>query len=190
MGKIYSSIDDRLRKFIEMQHVFFVGTAPAGIAGNVNISPKGLDTFRILAPNEVAYIDFVGSGVETIAHLRENARIVIMLCAFDGPPQIIRMHGRGEVIEPQDERFRSLLRNFNPASGVRAIIRIDITRISDSCGYAVPRYRYEGPRTQLGSWAERKGEQALATYQREKNAASIDGLPALRWVETALKTEG
>lgn len=185
MGKIYSSIDQRLRAFMETQHIFFVGTAPAGIAGNVNISPKGLDTLRIFGPNEIAYIDFVGSGAETIAHLRENGRIVVMFCAFDGPPQIVRMHGRGEVIEPQDDRFRALRTKFNPAPGVRAIIRIDIKRISDSCGYAVPKYRYEGQRDQLGAWAERKGEQALDIYQREKNGVSIDGLPALRWVETS-----
>jgi hypothetical protein len=183
MANIYSRIDDRLKTFIERQHLFFVGTAPAGSTGHVNISPKGLDTFRILGPNEVAYIDFVGSGVETIAHLRENGRIIVMLCAFDGPPQIVRMHGRGEVIEPQDERFRSLFAKFNPAPGVRAIIRIDVKRISDSCGYAVPKYRYEGQRDQLGAWAERKGEELLASYQCEKNAVSIDGLPGLQWVE-------
>jgi hypothetical protein len=182
MANIYSSIDGRLKTFIERQHLFFVGTAPAGRDGHVNISPKGLDTFRILGPNEVAYIDFVGSGVETIAHLRENARIIVMLCAFDGPPQIVRMHGRGEVIEPGDEQFRSLVSRFNPAPGVRAIIRIDIHRISDSCGYAVPRFRFESERNQLGAWAERKGEEALASYQCEKNAVSIDGLPALRWI--------
>ena len=183
MEKIHSAIDDRLRTFIEAQHIFFVATAPAGIAGNVNISPKGLDTFRILGANEVAYIDFIGSGAETIAHLRENGRIVIMFCAFDGPPQIIRMHGRGEVIEPQDDRFRSLRAKFHPAPGVRAIIRIEIKRISDSCGYAVPKFRFERQRDQLSAWADRKGEQALDIYQREKNSVSIDGLPALRWVE-------
>jgi hypothetical protein len=183
MGKIYSIIDDRLKTFIERQHLFFVGTAPAGSRGHVNISPKGLDSFRILGPNEVAYIDFVGSGVETIAHLRENGRIIVMLCAFDGPPQIVRMHGLGEVIEPQDERFRAFLVKFDPAPGVRAIIRIDVTRISDSCGYAAPKYRFEGHRNQLGAWAERKGEEALTSYQCEKNAVSIDGLPGLRWVE-------
>jgi hypothetical protein len=183
MAKIYSSIDDRLKAFIEMQHLFFVGTAPAGSVGRVNISPKGLDSLRILGPNEVAYLDYVGSGVETIAHLRENGRIVIMLCAFGGPPQIIRLHGTGEVIEPRDERFQQFFIKFNPAPGIRAIIRIDVDRISDSCGYSVPRYKYEGERDQLGAWASRKGEQALASYQCEKNATSIDGIPALRWVE-------
>ena len=112
MAKIYSSIDDRLKDFIEEQHLFFVGTAPVGGAGHVNISPKGMDSFRILSPNQVVYIDFVGSGVETIAHLRQNGRIVIMVCAFDGPPQIIRLHGRGEVIEPRDEQFQELIRKI------------------------------------------------------------------------------
>jgi hypothetical protein len=183
MAKIFPSLDPRLREFMEAQHMFFVGTAPVGVAGRVNISPKGLASFRILGPHEVAYLDYVGSGAETIAHLRENGRIVLMFCAFEGPPKIVRLHGRGHVVEPLDQGFDALLSGFDPGPGVRCIIRVEVTRISDSCGYGVPLYRYKGPRTQLGAWAQRKGPEGLVEYQRTLNAASIDGLPALQWVQ-------
>jgi hypothetical protein len=181
MGKVHLTIDDQMRRFIEAQHVFFVATAPTGSDGHVNVSPKGLESLRIIGPATVAYIDYVGSGVETIAHLRDNRRMAIMFCAFEGPPQIVRLHGQGYVVEPQDESFRSLLGHFQSRPDVRSIIRLDVEKISDSCGYGVPLYRYEGQRSQLGAWAERKGECALLAYQREKNAVSIDGLPGLRW---------
>ncbi|HUR80399.1 MAG TPA: pyridoxamine 5'-phosphate oxidase family protein [Thermoanaerobaculia bacterium] len=180
MGKTHERIDDQLRAFVERQHVFFVATAPASLDGHMNCSPKGLDTLRILGPRTVAYLDYVGSGAETIAHLRENGRIVIMLCAFEGAPNIVRFHGRGRVIAPADREFATLAAHFGPQPmGVRAIIRVDVERISDSCGYGVPRLRFEGDREQLTLWAERKGEEGLERYQREKNARSIDGLPAL-----------
>jgi hypothetical protein len=181
MAKLYTEIDDRLRAFIARQHVFFVASAPNGPGGHINCSPKGLDTFRILTPTRVAYIDFVGSGVETIAHLRQNGRVVLMFCAFDGPPNIVRLHGRGTAVEPRDPDFAPLRAEFHAAPGVRAIVRVDLTRISDSCGYGVPLLRYEGERPQMPEWAERKGEAGLDAYQREKNARSIDGLPGLRW---------
>ncbi len=181
MAKIYSEIDDRLRAFIEAQHVFFVGSAPTGAGGHINVSPKGLDSLRILGPKTVAYLDFVGSGVETITHLRQNGRIVIMLCAFSGPPRIVRLHGRGQALEPQDAAFASLRSHFTPSLGVRAIIRVDLERISDSCGYAVPQYHYEGQRTQLAAFADRKGEAGLIEFQRQYNSTSVDGLPGLRW---------
>jgi hypothetical protein len=187
MGKIYSSIDDRVRAFIEAQHMFFVATAPSGPSGHVNVSPKGLDSLRILGPSTVAYLDYIGSGAETIAHSRENGRIVIMLCAFEGPPMILRLHGRGRAIEPRDAGFAPLLAHFEPGLGVRAIVHVDVDRIADSCGFGVPMYRYDGQRTQLTAWAGRKGEDALLDYQREKNSASIDGLPALRWPEDSEK---
>src|SRR5262252_7132606 len=180
MGKLHAAIDGRIREFIEEQRMFFVGSAPLDRDGHVNVSPKGGDSFRILGPATVAYIDYTGSGVETIAHLRENRRIVIMFCAFEGPPNIIRLHGRGSVIEPQDADFPALLGLFNPDPGVRAIIRIDVDRISSSCGYAVPQCRFEGQRTLLAEWAARKGEDGLRKYRVEKNATSIDGLPALQ----------
>ena len=184
MGKLYDEIDARLRAFIEAQHLFFVATAPAGASGHVNLSPKGLDGFRILGPRQVAYLDHVGSGAETIAHLRENGRIVVMLCAFEGPPRVVRLHGRGRVLEPQDPAFAPLRARFKAGVPARAVIAIDVERISDSCGYGVPRYDYVADRTQLDDWSDRKGAEGLETYQRTHNAQSIDGLPALRWVES------
>jgi len=181
MGKVNSEIDDSLRAFIEAQHVFFVATAPSGSEGHVNVSPKGLDTLRVLGPRTLAYQDFVGSGVETIAHLRQNGRIVFMLCGFEGPPRIVRLYGRGEVFEPPDEAFPSLHAHFAERPGVRSIIRVELERIADSCGYGVPLMRFEGQRAQLAAWAERKGLKGLADCQRRNNAASLDALPGLRW---------
>jgi Pyridoxamine 5'-phosphate oxidase len=180
MAKLYAAIDQRLRTFIEAQAVFFVATAPVGREGHVNLSPKGLDSLRLLGATEVAYLDFIGSGAETIAHLRENGRIVMMFCAFEGPPKIVRLHGRGVAIEPMDSGFVALRSRFPPSPPVRAIIRVALDRISDSCGYGVPLFRREGERTQLAAWADRKGAEGLRQYQRTHNASSIDGLPALR----------
>jgi hypothetical protein len=180
MGKTHDEISDTLRAFVKRQHVFFVATAPAALDGHVNCSPKGLDTLRVLGPRTVAYVDYTGSGAETIAHLRENGRIVIMLCAFEGPPNIVRFHGRGVVVTPGQAEFDALLAHFGPQPmGVRSIIRVDVERISDSCGYGVPRLQFREDRDQLRLWAERKGEEGLERYQRQKNAVSIDGLPAL-----------
>ena len=162
--------------------MFFVATAPAGASGRVNLSPKGTDSLRVLDARTIAYLDFVGSGVETIAHLRENGRITVMFCAFAGPPKIVRLHGRGDAVEPGDAEFTALRANFPDALGTRAVIRIRVERASDSCGYGVPLYAYEGERNAMGAWAEKKGPDEVVKYQREKNAASIDGLPGLRWV--------
>jgi hypothetical protein len=184
MGKTYDEITDALRTFVERQHVFFVATAPRGDEGHVNCSPKGLDSLRILGPTTIAYVDYVGSGAETIAHVRENGRIVIMLCAFEGAPKIVRFHGKGEVVEPGDAEFAALLAHFDdPRFGVRSVIRIDVDRISDSCGYGVPLLHFERERTQLTASAQKKGRAGLAKYQREKNAESIDGLPAMRFAD-------
>jgi hypothetical protein len=181
VSKLYSDIDETLRRFIESQHVFFVATAPSGPTGHVNCSPKGLDSFAVLGRKNVAYIDFVGSGVETIAHVRENGRIVIMFCAFEGPPNIVRLHGHATVVEPAEPEFATLLDRLPHVSalGIRAIVRVDVTRISDSCGYGVPLLKYEGDRNQLPAWAERKGPEGLAEYKRRRNLVSIDGLGAL-----------
>jgi hypothetical protein len=183
MSKVHEEIDDGLRSFIGAQHMFFVATAPLDAGGHVNLSPKGLDTLRIIDARTLAYLDYVGSGAETIAHVRENARIVIMLCAFEGPPKIVRFHGRGEVIEPADVEYAALRGLFPADPPDRAIIRISVQRIADSCGFGVPQYAYDGPRSQLLDWSERKGAQGLGEYQRQKNRISVDGLPALRWVE-------
>lgn len=182
MGRTYDVLDDRLRDFIARQQMFFVATAPLSADGHVNLSPKGLDTFRILGPDHVAYLDCNGSGAETIAHARENGRITVMFCAFEGPPKIVRLHGRAAVVEPGDGEFPELRALLPSELEARAVIRVHLERISDSCGFGVPLFTLQGDRTQLGDWAERKGPDGIAAYQREKNARSIDGLPALRSV--------
>lgn len=182
MGKLYDAIDDRLAAFLGEQKVFFVATAPLAADGHLNLSPKGLDTFRILDPRTVAYLDFTGSGIETVAHVRENGRIAFMFCAFEGPPKIVRLHGTAEVIERDDGEFERLAALFPPRLGVRSVVRARLDRISDSCGFGVPLYRYEGDRTQLDALASHMGEEAIARYRAENNARSIDGLPGLRRV--------
>lgn len=184
MGKHFTELDATLQAFLEKQHLFFVATAPAGASGHVNVSPKGLALFRVLGPREVAYVDCVGSGVETIAHVRQNRRITLMFCAFDGAPHILRLYGAGEVVEPQDPAFGPLLERFGAVPGARAIIRVRVQRIADSCGFGVPLFEYRGQRTQLTAWADKKGAPALRDYQRQKNSTSIDGLPALRWTSS------
>jgi hypothetical protein len=180
MGKIHEAIEGGLRTFIEAQHIFFVASAPSS-GGHVNLSPKGLDTLRIVDGRTIVYIDYVGSGAETIAHLRDNGRIVVMVCAFEGAPTIVRLHGRGEAIEPSHLEYAGLRSLFPPDIQARAMIRVHVERISDSCGYGVPLYAFQGHRTQLPAWAERKGEDGLIEYQQKHNRESIDGLPALKW---------
>lgn len=163
--------------------MFFVATAPSGDGGHVNCSPKGMDTFRVISPSEVAWLDHVGSGAETIAHLRQNGRIVVMFCAFEGPARILRIHGRGETVEPADPRFPPLRSRFPAeAPAVRSVILVSVTRVAESCGWGVPLYAWQGSRTQLQEWADKKGPDGLEEYQRQKNGSSLDGLPALRWV--------
>ena len=180
MAKQYETIEPALADFLRRQHLFFVATAPLGAEGHVNLSPKGHDTFAILDERTVAYLDLTGSGVETISHLRENGRIAILFCAFEGPPKIVRLHGRGEVVEKGEAEFEALSSHFRPFDGARAIIRVHVTRVADSCGYSVPLYDYVGERDQLLAWTERKGPEGLETYREKNNAASIDGLAGLR----------
>jgi hypothetical protein len=189
MGKVFDGIDERLAAWIAAQPLFFVASAPLDAEGHINVSPKGpIDTLRVLDEHTVAYLDLVGSGAETAAHVRENGRIVVMLCAFEGPPRIVRLHGRAELIPAADERFAPLLeraRFSEPeiAESRRAIVLVDVQRVADSCGYGVPLMSYDGQRPHMDAWAAKKirsgGAQALADYQREKNARSIDGLPAI-----------
>jgi hypothetical protein len=189
MGKVHDGIDDRLRDWIGSQALFFVGTAPLAGDGHVNVSPKGpIGTLRVLDERTVAYLDVVGSGAETIAHLRENGRIVVMLCAFEGPPRILRLHGRGEVVPAGDPRFEGLIERGGfelptAEEARRAVILVTVDRIADSCGYGVPLMSYEGRRPHMRAWADKKlrvgGPEAIEAYVAEKNAASIDGLPAL-----------
>jgi hypothetical protein len=181
MAKIFDAIDERLAAWIARQRMYFVGTAPSGDGGHINVSPKGpMETLRILDEHTVAYLDLVGSGAETIAHLRENGRIVVMLCSFDGPPRIVRLHGRGEVLETGAIDFPHV--DVLPEQK-RTVIRVDVERIADSCGFGVPLMSYDGERTQSRAWAETKlakgGPAALDEYVAENNAVSIDGLPAL-----------
>lgn len=187
MGKVYDQLNSHLKDFIREQHVFFVATAPLDAGGHVNVSPKGLDTFEILDERTVAYLDFIGSGVETIAHLRENGRIVIMFCAFEGPPKIVRLHGQGDVIEPHHPEFEALAARFPDYPAVRSVIRVHCDRISDSCGFGVPLYEYQGERTQLQDWAERQSEYKLRAYQAEYNRQSVDGLPGLQELELEIE---
>jgi predicted pyridoxine 5'-phosphate oxidase superfamily flavin-nucleotide-binding protein len=179
VGKTRSIIDDEARQFIEAQHIFFVASAPLDASGHVNLSPKGLDTFRILGQTTVAYIDFNGSGVETIAHLKENGRIVLMFCAFQGPPNIFRLYGNGRVVEPNDAEFGALAENFPVYDHARSIIVVEVARVTDSCGYGVPRFTYEGEREQLAAWARKQGAEGLQAYRERKNERSIDGLPGV-----------
>ena len=180
MGRVYDGIEDGVADFIDRQHVFFVATAPSGGDGHVNVSPKGLDgTFAILDRTTVAYLDLIGSGIETVAHLQDNGRIVLMFCAFEGPPRILRLHGRGEVVAPGHPDWESLAGRFPPHPGRRAIIRVDVQRVADSCGYGVPLLRFEGERSRLTEYHERAGPERLAEYVAARNAESIDGLPGL-----------
>jgi hypothetical protein len=177
---LHESITPRLREWIEAQHVFFVGSAPLSPDGHVNISPRGTTgTFAIFDEMTVAWLDLTGSGSETIAHLRENGRIVVMFCAFDGPPQIVRLHGRGRTVLPRDAEWTELAGRFPNKAGARAIVVVDVTRVSDSCGYSVPFMDYVADRDLLDRWTANKGPAKLASYREEKNARSIDGLPAL-----------
>ncbi|HET9733063.1 MAG TPA: pyridoxamine 5'-phosphate oxidase family protein [Acidimicrobiales bacterium] len=182
MGRVRDEIDDALRAFCEAQPVFFVATAPLDADGHVNCSPRGnRGELAVLGPRQVAWLDQTGSGVETIAHLRENGRVVLMFCAFDGPPRVVRLHGRGTVVSASDVGFAELVRRFDPptVTGARAVIDVAVDRISDSCGYGVPLMEFKGHRRQLDEWATRRGPDGVASYWADKNSASVDGLPGL-----------
>ncbi|MFL5781217.1 MAG: pyridoxamine 5'-phosphate oxidase family protein [Thermoleophilaceae bacterium] len=189
MAKLYDAIDEHWREWIARQPLFFVGTAPLAGDGRVNVSPKGpIGSLSVLDEHTVAYLDLTGSGAETIAHLRENGRIVVMFCAFEGPPRILRLHGRGEVVMAGDPRFDELIARGGfeapgPAEYRRSIVVVNVERIADSCGYGVPLMSYEGERPHPEAWAEKKlragGADAIREYQRQKNSESIDGLPAV-----------
>ena len=178
MGKAFSEISDELRAFIEAQPMFFVATAPLAEHGHVNLSPKGLDTFRVLSPTRVAYLDLTGSGNETAAHLAENGRITFMFCAFAGVPRILRLYGRGVAVLPGDEAWNQLSPLFPELPGARQIVLADLTRVQTSCGFGVPLLAEGRQRANLIRWAEAKGADGLQRYREDKNRRSIDGLPA------------
>ncbi len=180
MGKVFDEIGDELAAFIREQQMFFVGTAPLSGDGSINLSPKGLDTFRVLGSRSVGYLDLTGSGIETVAHLKENGRIVFMFCGFEGRPRILRLQGTGEVLEPGDDAFDSLRSQFPEIPGTRCIIRASIGRIADSCGWGVPQYAFRGHRDQLTRFAEQLGPEKIRAAQKAVNSVSIDGLPGLR----------
>jgi hypothetical protein len=180
MGQVFEGVDEKLAGFIRAQPVFFVATAPLDAGGHLNLSPKGNNRVEVLDNRTVAYLDLTGSGVETIAHLRENGRVVVMFCAFEGPPRIVRLHGRGEVVEKRSAGYDELAACFPDQPSARAVIRVRINRVSDSCGYGVPLMRFEGERSQLDEWAAHKGPDGIVEYQATRNATSIDGLPGLR----------
>lgn len=176
MGATRTEISPDLAEWIDRQHIFFVATAALSADSTVNLSPKGHDTLRVVDPSTLAYLDLTGSGAETIAHLRENGRITIMWCAFEGPPRIVRVHGRGEVRQPHDPLVAEL---FEPDRAARAVLLIHVERVSDSCGYAVPEMTYVGERTRLREWADARTDDEIVDYRRRKNATSIDGLPGI-----------
>ena len=195
MGRTFNTISGALPDWIERQPVFFVGTAPGG-EGHVNVSPKGRQgTLAILGPRTVAYIDLMGSGIETIAHPHDNGRIVLMFCAFSGPPRIVRRHGQGRAVLEGEPGFGALLDQFPlrpEARGVaRAVVVVEVARIADSCGYGVPLMEFVSERDQIFRWAEtreaKQGPGWREDYQREKNTVSIDGLPGIDPVATELK---
>ena len=181
MGKEYTEIDDRIQKWMQRQQVFFVATAPSAADGLINCSPKGLDSLRVIGPRELAYVDTGGSGIETVAHLRDNGRITLMMCAFDGPPKIFRFYGHGTAVEPHDAEFESLLNQFPKPPAARNIIRIHVERIIDSCGYGVPLYDFRAHRDSLDNYFSKQSDEAILEYRRQNNAASLDGLPGLRF---------
>ena len=190
MARTFEAIDDTLAAWIGRQPMFFVATAPLSADGHVNVSPKGpIGTFAVLGPAQVAYLDFFGSGAETVAHVRENGRIVVMFCAVDGPPQIVRLHGRGSVVWPGDPDFDGLLARASFAGltdveeARRAIVVVDVARISRSCGYGVPLMEQTGERGHFDLSKRKRlrtmGAEGLAEFQAGRNAESLDGLPAV-----------
>ena len=179
MGKEFQQIDERIQRWIEGQRMFFVSTAPLADDGRVNCSPKGLDSLRVLGPHRIAYADIGGSGIETVAHLKENGRIVIMMCAFDGPPKIFRFYGHGRPVELHDPEFDELVAEFAELPAIRNLVVVEIDCIRDSCGYGVPLYEFKAERDSLGNWCQSKTGEEMLEYQLANNARSLDGLPGL-----------
>ncbi len=176
MGKVFDHIPEAQIKFIQEQKMFFVATAPIHQDFHINVSPKGLDTFCVIHKNLVGYIDFVGSGNETSAHLLENGRITCMFCSFDKSPMILRLYGQGKVVLPHTEEWQTYAQHFKDYPHARQIILIDVNRVQTSCGYGIPIFEFKQDRTTLIDWAEKKGDLGLANYKEEKNSVSIDGL--------------
>lgn len=179
MAKEFPALNDKLRAFIQAQKMFFVATAPRSDEGRVNVSPKGYDSLAFIDDTTVAWLDMGGSGIETLAHLKENGRITLMWCAFEGKPNIVRIQGKGEVVTFDDPEFPNLMKLFPTHSRARSIVTVKAERISDSCGWGVPFYEFKGERDQLKRWAENDELEAWKERRYERNAESIDGLPGL-----------
>ncbi len=192
MAKVFDRITDDLQKFIHAQQIFFVATAPLSPAGHINLSPKGLDSFRILSPNRVAYLDLTGSGNETSAHLAENQRITFMFCAFQGKPLILRLYGQGRVLTPDALDWHTQADLFPTIPGTRQIIIAEIDRVQTSCGTGVPLYEFEGQRSDIVEWAQKKGDRGMWDYWQLKNQTSVDGLPTplAGWMERSQQEIG
>lgn len=179
MGKSFDALSERHKAFIAEQKMFFVGTAPLAARGYLNVSPKGFDAFRVIDDGKVAYLDMTGSGIETVAHVKENGRLTIMFCAFQGPPLILRLYGEGEIVERSDARFPALRARFPELPGMRSIVTLSIRRVSESCGWGVPRYDFVGERDQYQRFADQKSNEDIRESQLAQNMRSIDGLPGL-----------
>ncbi|WP_432509146.1 pyridoxamine 5'-phosphate oxidase family protein [Kineococcus auxinigenes] len=180
MGKLFEAIDDGLRRWIDAQPMWFTATAPLAAEGRVNVSPRGGDSFSVLGPRRVGWVDFTGSGVETIAHLRENGRICVMFTSFDRRPRIVRLHGQGRVHLPGTAVFEEVVALHPPNPSTRAVITVDVERVSDSCGWGVPVLEVvTGERDLIRASAEKKGPEGMNAYRAQKNTSSIDGLLGL-----------
>ncbi len=179
MGKVYKEITPELETWINQQQMFFVATAPLQDDGLINCSPKGLNSFKVLSPTRVAYVDMHGSGIETLSHLTENGRIVFMFASMNGPPKILRLHGQGKAHDLNTSRFHELIGEFPSHQHPRSIIEVNLSRIADSCGYGVPKYEFIEQRNTLTEYATKKGPDQLKAYRSEKNATSLDGLPGI-----------
>ena len=177
MAKFFEKIDGKIRKFIGEQQMFFTASAPLAGDGRVNLSPKGIDTFRVLDERTVCYLDLTGSGNETAAHLAENGRLTIMFCSFAGAPLILRLYGRGEVVRQTSDKWREYAALFEDYPGTRQVVVLHVESLQTSCGFGVPLYEFKENRRQLIEWAERKGTDGIENYWRDKNQTSIDGLP-------------
>lgn len=189
MGKFSDAIQPAHQAFIEKQHLFFVASAPLAADGHVNLSPKGRDSFRVLSAQEVAYMDFIGSGNETSAHLLENGRITFMFCSFEGPPLILRLYGRAQSILPGSERWPQYAAHFELYPSIRQIIVAQVELVQTSCGFGVPLYTYEGERDIMLEWADKKGEAGLSQYIQDKNLVSLDGLPTAHQQASSARSE-
>lgn len=175
MGKISTKITSRTQQFIEKQHVFFVATAPN--KGRINLSPKGMNSLKVLTPNQLIWLNVTGSGNETAAHINENGNITIMFCAFEGAPNIVRIYGKAREVKPSDNDWKVLYSKLPKLPGARQIFDVTVESLQTSCGMSVPFYEYKGERNELNEWAENKGEDGIQKYWKEKNQTSIDGLP-------------